>query len=118
MTIKLSTHKIARLLTMYLKGDTQLAIEAKLGINQGSVSHYVSEFSMVAEEEGLEAAAEEYGVMDIVKDLHSLGAEVKKSHLTIEEAKKALKVAVLLEECGVPEDKIQRCRHCLYQDAT
>ena len=70
MTIKLSPAKIARLLKNYLLGSPQLTIAAKLGINQATVSLYVNEFSMMAEEEGLEAAAKEVGIMDIVKELH------------------------------------------------
>ena len=105
MTVKLSPHKITRLLRMYLLGFSQFNIAQKIGVNQATVSLYVNEFSAMVEEEGLETAAKEFGIMDIVKELHSLGAELTKSKLSIEDAKRGLKAAVVLEECGVPEDK-------------
>jgi len=58
-------------------------------------------------EVGLQATAKEYGIMDIVKELHSLSAELKKSHLTVEEAKTGLKAAVAFEECGVQPEEYQ-----------
>jgi rubrerythrin/predicted transcriptional regulator len=105
MTIKLSSSKISRLLKYYFQGLPQLNIAGKLGINQATVSLYIGEFSAVVDEEGLETAAKEYGIMDVVQELHSLGAELKKSSLTVEEAKRAFKVAVVLEECGIPEEE-------------
>jgi predicted transcriptional regulator len=105
MTVKLSPPKITRLLKMYLLGFPQLTIAAKLGINQSSVSLYINDFSVMVEEEGLGAVAKEFGIMDIVKELHSLGAELKSANSTIEDAKRGLKVAVVLDECGVPEAK-------------
>jgi len=104
LTVKFSSSKISRLIRMYLLGNTQISIALKLKITQAAVSLYVQEFSMVVEENGLEAAAKEYGVMDIVKEMHSLGAELKKSVLTVEEAKKGLKAAIAFEECGVPQE--------------
>ncbi len=105
MTIKLSTTKVERLLRLYLQGFTQVAIAGKIKVDQATVSLYVNELTVTVDEEGLETAAKEYGVMDIVKELHSLSAELKKSHLTVEDAKAGLKVAVAFEECGVPPDE-------------
>lgn len=104
MTIKLSFQKVAKLLRLYLQGLPQQSIAEKLSINQATVSLYVSEFRATVDEEGLEAAAEEYGIMDIVKELHSLGAELKKANLVVADAKRGLKAAIAFEECGVPED--------------
>jgi predicted transcriptional regulator len=105
MTVKLSSTKITRLLRMYFQGFTQLSIALKLKITQAAVSLYVQEFSMVVEENGLEVAAKEYDVVDIVKEMHSLGAELKKSGLTVEEAKKGLKAAIAFEECGISQEE-------------
>lgn len=58
----------------------------------------------MVDEEGLEAAAKECEIMDVVQELHSLGAELKKSHLTAEDAKVGHKAAVVFEQCGVPPD--------------
>lgn len=100
----MSPSKSTRILRLYFQGLTHSALEEKLKVNQSTVSLYISEFTAMAELEGLEAAAKEYGVMNIVQELHSLGAECKKSSLCVEDAKKALKVAEVLDECGVPED--------------
>ncbi|MFC1924638.1 hypothetical protein ACFLXA_04670 [Chloroflexota bacterium] len=105
MSIKLSPNKVTQLLRLYFQGLPQLSIAAKLGINQATVSLYVKEFSEMVEDEGLEAIAKEYGIMDIVKELHSLGAELKKPGLTIESAKTGLKVATVFDECGITEDQ-------------
>lgn len=113
MTVKLSKQKVSKIFQLYFQGFTQTAIAGKLGINQATVSLYLAEFNAMADEEGLEATAEEYGVMDIVKELHSLGAELKKSSLTTEDAKRGLQVAVTLENCDVPQssykDVIKTC---------
>lgn len=105
MTVKLSPQKVSKMLRMYFHGFTQTAIAKKLGVNQATVWLYVNEFTAMVELEGLETAAKEHGIMNIVKEFHSLGAECQKSGLTIAEAKKALKMAVVLEECGVHEDE-------------
>ncbi|HXY74900.1 MAG TPA: hypothetical protein VEH58_06215, partial [Dehalococcoidales bacterium] len=67
MTVKLSSTKVARLLSMNIMGSTQLAIAEHLNVNQATVSLYVNEFSAAVTLNGLEAAAEEYGIMDVVK---------------------------------------------------
>ncbi|MFC2016208.1 hypothetical protein ACFLUF_00670 [Chloroflexota bacterium] len=103
MTVKLSPQKISRMFRLYFLGFSQATAAEKLGVNQATVSLYLNEFTTMVDEEGLEATSKEYGIMDIVKELHSLGAELKKSGLTAEDAKKGLKVAVVLENCGVPQ---------------
>jgi len=113
MTVKLSEQKVSKIFRLYFQGFTQTAIAGKLGINQATVSFYITEFTAAVDEVGLEDAAKECGIMDIVKELHSLGAELKKSKLTAEEAKRGLKVAVVLEDCGVSQnnykDAINSC---------
>ncbi len=104
MSVELSPPKITRILRLYFQGFPQLTIAEKLKVHQSTISLYVSKFTAMAELEGLETAAKEYEIMDIVKELHSLGAECKKSGLSVEDAKKGHKLAVVLEECGVPED--------------
>ena len=117
MTIKLSPPKITRLLRLYLEGFTQANIEVKIKVDQGTVSHYVNEFTAMVNEVGLEASAKEFGIMDIIKELHSLSAELKKSNLSVEDAKTGLKAAVAFEECGVqPEDYQQIVATCLKTD--
>lgn len=104
MTVKLSPSNVTRLLQLYFLGFSQTDIAAKLGIHQATVSLYVSQFSDLAAQYGLEYSAKEYGIMDIAMELHSIGAELKKQKLAVGDAKKAIKVASILETCNIPEE--------------
>ena len=97
MTVKLSSTKISKIFRLYFQGHTQTAISGKLGVNQATVSLYLAEFTAMADEVGLQAAAKEFGIMEIVMEMHSLGAELKKSGLTAEDAKKGLKMTLLFQ---------------------
>jgi predicted transcriptional regulator len=95
MTAKLSPYKLSKMMSLYFQGYSQTYIANKLKIDQSTVSLHISKFESLAEEHGLQAAAEEYGVMDQVQALHSLAAELKKAKLTVEEAKAGLKMVWL-----------------------
>ncbi|MFC1866245.1 hypothetical protein ACFLYB_06000 [Chloroflexota bacterium] len=105
MTVKLSSTKTTKIFRLYFLGFTQTAIAGKLKVNQATVSLYLAEFTAMADEVGLLAAAKEFEIMELVMELHSLGAELKKSGLTTEDAKKGLKMALLFQECGIEEDE-------------
>jgi predicted transcriptional regulator len=75
------------MMVLYFDGYSESAIAHRLKIDQGTVSLYVSKFKFLAEQQGLKAAGQEFGVMHEVEELHSLAVELKKSKLTIEEAK-------------------------------
>ena len=107
MTQKLSPQKVSKLLALYLEGYSQSQIAEKLKINQATVSLSVGKFSALAEQQGLETAAKEYGIMDQVKALHSLAAELKVAKLTVEEAKVGLKMVVVFQKCGVKQEDYQ-----------
>jgi predicted transcriptional regulator len=107
MTQKLSPQKLSKMLALYLEGYSQSQIADKLKINQATVSMSVGKFSALAEQNGLDAAAKEYGIMDQVKALHSLAAELKEAKLTVEEAKVGLKMVVVLQKCGVKQEDYQ-----------
>ncbi len=113
MPQKLSPYKLSKMMALYFDGYSQSQIASKLKINQATVSLHVSKFKSLTEQEGLQAAAEEYGVMDQVEALHSLAAELKKAKLTVEEAKASLKMVNQLQHLGVKEedykDLIQVC---------
>ena len=104
MTTKISPQKLSRLLRLHFAGHNQVQIGQKLGIDQSTVSLYISKFGMQAQEEGLMAASKEVGIMDIISALHSLGAELQSSKLSVEEARVGLKTRLKLETCGVVED--------------
>ena len=91
MTQKLSPYKISKMMALYFQGYTQPRIAEKLKISKAAVSLYVGKFSALAEQHGLEAAGKGYGIMDQVKALHSLAAELKEAKLTVDEARAGLK---------------------------
>ncbi len=107
MTQKLSPYKISKMITLYFDGYSQLQIAEKLKMNQATVSLYVAKFEVLAEQYGLEAAGKEYGIMDQVKALHSLAAELKTAKLTVEEAKVGLKMDLVFQKCGIKPENYQ-----------
>ncbi len=114
MVKRLSENKVLKMFDLYFQGYTQTAIANKLKITQASVSGYVSEFKSKAEQQGIMATAEEYGVMNQVEELHALATELKKDKLTVEEAKAGFNMELLLKSCGIdPEeygDLIKTCQ--------
>jgi predicted transcriptional regulator len=113
MTEKLSPHKLSKMMQLRFEGYSQPDIAKKLNIDQSTVSLHIGKFKSLVEQMGLEAAAEEYGVMDEVEALHSLASELKKAKLTVEEAKAGLKMRNQLQHFGVKEEDynyfIQAC---------
>lgn len=113
MTQKISPQKIFKMMALYFDGYSQSQIAEKLKINQATVSLSVGKFSTAVEQYGLEAAGKEYGIMDQVKALHSLAAELKEAKLTAEEAQVGLKMVKVFHHCGVKaedyQDLVQAC---------
>ncbi len=109
----LSDAKIFKIFSLYFQGFSQTEIANRLKITQASVSIYVSKFKSLAEQQGIMAAAEEYGVMDQVEVLYGLASELKKAKLTAEEAKAGLKIELLFHNYGVEQEEygnlIQTC---------
>ena len=113
MSQKLSPYKVSKMLALHFEGYSQSEIANKLKVDQSTVSLHVGKFRFLSEQQGLEAAGEEFNVMDEVEALHSLAAELKKSKLTAEEAKIGVKMEQLFRKYGIkPEDYkdlIQAC---------
>lgn len=110
---KISAHKAKRILEMHLAGDTQSQIATALHLNQSTISLTIGKFKSLAAQYGLEAAAEEYGIMDQIASLHGLAVEVKAAGISVEEAAAGAKVVKLFQKYGVkPEhygDLIHAC---------
>jgi len=64
MTAKLSPHKISKMMSLYFDGYSETDIANILKVNQSTVSLYVSKFKSVAGQQGIQAAGEEFGIMD------------------------------------------------------
>jgi predicted transcriptional regulator len=84
MTVRLSPHKITKMMRYYFSGLSESEAAAKLGIDQSTVSLYVSRFKNRANEIGLVAAGKEFMVLNEVDSLRSLSVELSKAGLTVE----------------------------------
>lgn len=115
MVKKLSETKVSKIFILYFQGYSQTEIGNKLKVDQSTVSLHVSKFKALAEQQGIMAAAEEYGVMDEVQVLYDLGVELKKAKLTVEEAKAGLEMELLFQNYGVKQEEygnlIQTCKN-------
>jgi predicted transcriptional regulator len=103
MAARLSTSKISRIFQLHFQGYSQCSIASRLKIHQSTVSLYVDSFTALAQQEGLENAARRYGVMEEVKELHNLAAELKKARLTVAESRMGLRALDMLKSHGVAE---------------
>ena len=105
MPKKLSFFKVGKIINMYLHGYSQTAIAHKLKIDQSTVSFQVGKFKARAEEVGIVAAGEEYGVMmDDIEMLHSLAVDLQAAGCTVEEAVAGLVVVSAFKELGIEQD--------------
>ena len=104
MTQKLSPHKVSKMMALFFDGYSQTDIANKLKIDQSTVSLYVSKFKYISEQQGINAAGEEFGIMDQVEALHSLAAELKKAKLTVEEAGVGFKMVQSLQKLGISQE--------------
>ena len=105
MTKKLSPQKLSKMMALYFQGWSQTEIANKLKIDQSTVSLHAGKLKALAMEKDVKTALEEYGVTDTVEALHSLGAELRKSGLTVEEAQVGLKMELLLQKLGIKQDQ-------------
>lgn len=105
MTQKLSPHKISKMMFLYFQGWSQTEIASKLKIDQSTVSLHVGKLKSLAAEKDTKTAVEEYGITDTVEALHSLGAELKKNGLTVEEAQVGLKMELLFQKLGIKQEQ-------------
>jgi len=101
MTVPLSPSKVKKLLKYYFSGLQQPVIAKKLGISQGSVSHWVEKFRKQAATDGLLNTAKEYDMFDEIQGLRSLSVELHKAGLTTEDAKAGVKIIKKFNHLGV-----------------
>jgi len=107
MTQKISPYKKSKMMALYFEGYSQSAIANKLNIDQSTVSLHVSMFKSLVDQQGIKDAGEELDIMSTVDALHSLAAELKKSKITVEEAKVGLKMERLFQKLGVKAEDYQ-----------
>lgn len=105
MTVPLSPSKVKKLLKYYFSGLQQPVIAKKLGISQGSVSHWVGKFGKQAATDGLLNTAKEYGMFDEIQGLRSLSVELNKASLTTVDAKAGVKIIKKFNHLGVQPEQ-------------
>lgn len=89
------------MLELYFQGYSQSDIAEKINVNQSTVSLHINRFKTMADKQGLEISAKEYGIMDALKSLHSLAVELRQAKLTVEEAKAGLRVHRVFRSVGL-----------------
>ncbi|MFC2019349.1 hypothetical protein ACFLU4_05280 [Chloroflexota bacterium] len=113
MTVRLSPHKVRKILNNFFYGITQTEIATKARVDQSCVSHYASRFKKTAAEYGVLAAAKEYQVLNEVETLRSLSVELYKSKLTVEEAKQGYDIIKAFLKLGIsPEQHLNLIAVC------
>ena len=113
MTVRLSPHKITKIMKGYLSGMAQADIAQKAGVDQSTVSIYSSKFRERVSQIGLLAAGREFSVFDEVDALRSLSVELSQADLTVEEAKEGLRIIKAFMKVGVrPEQHLTLIKVC------
>jgi len=113
MTVRLSRHKIARILKYYFIGVPQPTIARRVGVDQSTVSLYTSRLKEIATEVGLSAAAKEFNVFKEIEELRSLSVELLKVNLTAEDAREGVKIIRAFNRLGIgPDQHIKLVQVC------
>ena len=113
MTVRLSRHKISKILRYYFSGVLQPVIARRVGVDQSTVSLYASRLKEIATEVGLLAAGEEFNVFEEVGELRSLSVELLKVNLTAEDAREGVKIIRAFNRLGIgPDQHIKLVQVC------
>jgi len=114
MTVKLSRHKVSRILRYYFRGMTQPVIAQRVGVDQSTVSLYATSFKKRAAVVGLLAAGREFGMITEINELRSLSVELLKSNLTAEDARQGVRIIKAFQKLGIEPERhtrvIQMCK--------
>ncbi len=101
MTVSLSASKVKNLFKYYFSGWPQPKIAKKLGISQGSVSHWVTRFAEQAAGEGLLNATKEMNMFNEIQELRGLSVELNQAGLTTVDAAAGAKIIKKFNKLGV-----------------
>ena len=105
MTIRLSPHKATKILKWFFRGMPQREIAEKASVNQSTVSIYSHRFKKRASQIGLLAAGQEFGVFNEVDAIRSLSVELSQAGLTVEEARKGLRILKVFMKLGISPEQ-------------
>lgn len=101
MTIKLSPHKVSKVMRYYFRGYTQVEIGKRARVDQSTVSIYATRFKGAVDQVGLLGAGREFSVINEVEALRSLAVELLRNKLTAEEAREGVTILKLFNSLGV-----------------
>ena len=107
----------AQAIRLRLHGYTRDEISEKLGISAGTVSKILKNFESLANREGIEMAAGEYGVEDDVAFLIDLAIQLRKHNLTPAEAKAGARLLKRLQSLGIDEKDLETYTNRLYLES-
>jgi len=105
MTVRLSPHKVSKILRDYLSGIPQIKIAKGVAVDQSSISHYASRFRKRATIIGIPATGKEFGVFNEVDELRSLSVELNKSGLTAAEARRGFNIIKAFLQLGISPEQ-------------
>ena len=105
MTVRLSPHKVAGILSDYFRGVSQQGIARRRGVDQSTVSIYASRFKRLAGQIGILQAGKEFGVYKEVDSLRSLSVELTQGKLTVEDALAGVRIIKQFLALRVPTDR-------------
>ena len=105
MTVRLSPHKVSRILRLFFHGMPQPDIAEKAGVDQSTVSLYASRFRNMVGKVGLLTAGKESGVFNEVDTLRSLSVELTKADLTVEDCRKGMNIIKAFLKLGIKLDQ-------------
>ncbi len=90
---------------LYFVGLPQVIIAKRAGIDQSTVSKYVSVFEEMAAEVGLLAAGKEFNMFQEISELRSLSVELLKVDLTVVDAQRGLNIFRAFHRMGVEPEQ-------------
>ncbi len=82
----------------HLKGISRDEISNRLNRGGATISRVVDEFEKEVGSKGLERAAEEFRVSQIVNELRDLSVNLKKENIVVSEAKEGVKISSKLKK--------------------
>lgn len=108
MPSPISTHERNAIISDHFQGSSNEKIADRVHRGTGTVSREIGKFKKETKSKGLETAAEEYGVSQIVEELHELSVIVNKNNMAPIEAIVGAKIAANLKHMNIDLNKINQ----------
>jgi chromosome segregation ATPase len=106
MPSRIRPEKESQIIKLHLQGASQTKIAQTVDVSQSTVSEVTSRFKKDVRETGLEAASASRGVSDVVGELRSLSADLRKAGVAVNEAKRGCRLKEELDKIGADFDML------------